>query len=262
MDKETYELMDRVVNAILLKEPEDIRRKGQQKAAHVLQQGVQGSSFARGQHVMMHYEHYQEYSRKVWEAMLQVAKNAEEPVHPGTAAELKVKFDSYMAPLIAKTQAGVSELMRMIGGQPSRPTFDEVHNETRTRYHNEIDIWVRSALEEQRREQRMATKITYNNLSGANARILINSTDYSINIANSQPIFEGIKSTIQEGVEDEQLRTKLIAKTAELETALKAKEKPKFLKIYSEWVALAANHMKLLGPWIPAITEYLTKLMT
>jgi hypothetical protein len=264
MDRETSELMDRVVKAIFDKEPEDIRVKGQKKAAHVLTQGVAGSPFAWGQHVWMHYDHHREYSKLVCEAMIKVIKDGEAPVERGTAAELKARFDNYLAPLMAKTRSRVREIMQMpmMREGPSKPTLDEVLNETRTKHHNEIDLWARSALAEQRREQRMATSITYNNLNGANARIVINSNDYSINVANSQPIFEGIKSTIQEGVEDERLRTDLIAKTAELEAAVKAKEKPKFLKIYGEWVALAANHMKLLGPWMPAITEYLTKFGT
>lgn len=267
MDKDTSELMDRVAKEILDKEPSDIRIKVKKMSAHVLKQGpcVAGAPRGWAQHVMMYHDHVREYAKTVCAAMIQVIADGEAPVEEGTEAELKTRLDTYLAPLITKTRAKTREILgmpMMAANGPSKPTFDEVLSETRTKHHNEIDLWVRNALAKQRREQRMATNITYYNLNGPNARVLHNSTDLSINIDNSHPIFEGIKSTIQEGVEDERLRTELIAKTAELEAAVKAREKPRFIKVYGEWVALAANHMKLLGPWMPAITEYLTKLAT
>jgi hypothetical protein len=197
MDKATSELMDRVVKAILMREPDDLRRKSQQKAAHVLNQGVSGSPFAWGQHVMMHYEHLKEYSKAVCDAMLQVAQDAERPVEAGTAAQLKAQFDIYMEPLVTKTRTEVAELVQMLGGQPSKPTFDEVQHETRTQHHNEIDLWARKQIADQKREANV--NVIYN-LTGPNPKVNINSIDYSLTIQNAHLIFESLREAIQKGV--------------------------------------------------------------
>jgi len=84
-------------------------------------------------------------------------------------------------------------------------------------------------------------------------RVNINSTDYSINITNAEPIFRQLAKAIQSGISEEKLRMDLLGKTQEMESAVK--ETPRFLKLYSDFIALAANHMTVVSPFIPALTH-------
>lgn len=95
------------------------------------------------------------------------------------------------------------------------------------------------------------TVITYN-LHGDNPRVNIGSTDLSINIKNSEKIFSELRKAIESGVADESLRKQLLEYNAAMETSV---GKPTFFKKYSDFIALAANHMQLIGPYIPALTK-------
>ena len=100
----------------------------------------------------------------------------------------------------------------------------------------------------------MNTPTVIYNVSGHNARVNVGSADYSINVTKSEELFPEIKRTIESGLEDAGLKQQLLAKTAELE---KNVGKPSYAKKYSDFIAAAANHMTLLGPWIPALTRFL-----
>lgn len=98
-----------------------------------------------------------------------------------------------------------------------------------------------------------AQTINYN-VSGPNARININSTDSSTNIANSDKIFSELKNLITAGIRDVEERQRLLAKTAELEAATGTKG---FISKYQEFMVQAANHMTVLTPILPALAGLL-----
>ena len=96
---------------------------------------------------------------------------------------------------------------------------------------------------------------TYN-LNGPNPRINIDSIDLSINVSNSDRIFTELRKAIESGIEDSKLRAELLAKTTEAEQAVGTRG---FMKKYSDLIALGANHMTVLGPFIPALTQLLSQ---
>ncbi len=63
-----------------------------------------------------------------------------------------------------------------------------------------------------------------------------------------------MRKTIEAEVQDKNLAPSLLQKVTEMEENV---GKRTFLQKYSEFVALAANHMKLFGPFVPALTQYL-----
>jgi hypothetical protein len=99
----------------------------------------------------------------------------------------------------------------------------------------------------------MNSHITYN-LHGANPRININSQDYSINISNSKVVFDELRKTIESEITDENLKKDLQLKTSEMEQNV---GKSSFLKSYSDFMALAANHVTVFAPLLPALTQFL-----
>ena len=94
------------------------------------------------------------------------------------------------------------------------------------------------------------------NLIGPNTRVNIQSVDSSTNVVEVDPseLFEHIRKVIGQGVKDEQLLNTLQEKVTELEHT---QGTTGFMVKYQEFIALAANHMTLLAPFIPALTQML-----
>ena len=96
-------------------------------------------------------------------------------------------------------------------------------------------------------------QIVYN-LTGPNARVNIQSVDSSTNLVEVEAteLFGRIREAIGQSVQDGELLRKLQEKVTELE---KAQGTPGFVARYKEFMALAANHMTLLAPFIPALFQ-------
>jgi len=141
-------------------------------------------------------------------------------------------------------------------GLPIIPSFDEYYKRLETKLCNEIGIFC-AALEARQSEKeinRMSSNINYH-LHGNNPRVNIGSKDYSINIANSKIVFDEIRKTIESEIQDENLKRDLQNKVAEMEQSVGNNT---FLQKYSEFVALAANHVTVFAPLLPALTQFLT----
>ncbi|MDO9333897.1 MAG: hypothetical protein Q7T57_05180 [Dehalococcoidales bacterium] len=96
-------------------------------------------------------------------------------------------------------------------------------------------------------------QIVYN-LTGPNTRVNIQSVDSSANLVEVEPteLFGRIREAIGQSVQDGELLRKLQEKVTELQ---KAQGTPGFVVRYKEFMALAANHMTLLAPFIPALFQ-------
>ena len=89
-------------------------------------------------------------------------------------------------------------------------------------------------------------KLTQNiHMHGPNARINVNSTDNSTNIA----------SVSSNTIPDESQRAQIIAQLDDLE---RAKESGGFLLAYQSFIASVADYMTIFGPFIPALTLMLS----
>jgi hypothetical protein len=95
---------------------------------------------------------------------------------------------------------------------------------------------------------------TYN-LHGANARVNISSTDNSQNFADTsnQALFADIRKAL-ESIPDAAEREGLLPYADELE---KSQGTPAYMPAYQAFVQNAANHMTLVGPFIPALSKLL-----
>lgn len=102
---------------------------------------------------------------------------------------------------------------------------------------------------------RPAGTIIYN-VSGWNNRFNINSVDSSTNVVNQAPpeLFQALRNAIQAKLETSPDGEQLLARVNELE---QAKGGQSFARKYAEFMELAANHMEVLGPFIPALTQFL-----
>lgn len=94
-------------------------------------------------------------------------------------------------------------------------------------------------------------------LHGVNSRVNIGSVDNSTNVLNEEQLFEKLTAALEAGVRAEEERKHLLEGVEGLRQEAK---KEGFYRRYSEFVALAANHIQLVMPFLPALAELAHKL--
>ncbi len=93
---------------------------------------------------------------------------------------------------------------------------------------------------------------TYN-VTANNSRVNIHSNDYSINVQIDETnVFEKLKNTIEKNISNHDEKAKLLSKVDELKTSQNTQ---RFTERYKEFIALAANHMTIIKPFIPLLTS-------
>jgi hypothetical protein len=96
---------------------------------------------------------------------------------------------------------------------------------------------------------------------GNNARWNTNSSDYSTNVValSGEQVFANLRQEIASHIPVGHEREGILQQLAALEAA---KDSPSFAQRYAGFISAAANHMVLIGPFIPALTEMLQKILT
>lgn len=104
------------------------------------------------------------------------------------------------------------------------------------------------------RDDRGSSPVVYN-LAGPNARVNVNSTDSSTNITNvnSAELFVKMRDAAAE-VQDGERRQLLVERIEAME---RSQASGAFAKRYSEFISLAADHMSLFAPFMPALGQLL-----
>ena len=94
------------------------------------------------------------------------------------------------------------------------------------------------------------------NLSGPNVRINIGSQDSSTNVVNVTPdnLFLEIRAAISTQIQDAEARQRLLERVTALE---QSRNTNGFASRYADFMAAAANHVTVLAPFLPALTQLL-----
>jgi hypothetical protein len=122
---------------------------------------------------------------------------------------------------------------------------------------------IRCQIEERRARPKMAPEqpqvTNVYHITGDNSRVNVDSTDQSVNVVvvSSEQVFQKIRDTVRSAVPAEQQADIL----ARLQTLEQAQNGPSFGKRYTEFIASAANHMTLIAPFIPALSELLQRTL-
>lgn len=97
---------------------------------------------------------------------------------------------------------------------------------------------------------------TIYNVQGENARVNVNSHDHSVNLVtkSKEEFFATLQQRIESGVPEGEERQRILNALAALQ---ESHGKPSFARHYTDFIAVAANHVALLGPFIPALSEML-----
>jgi hypothetical protein len=100
------------------------------------------------------------------------------------------------------------------------------------------------------------TQVVYN-LSGPNARVNIRSTDSSTNVVNveSAALFDKLRNKMQEAIKDADALKRLSEQVDAMQAAAGTES---FLGTYQKFISVAADHLTLLTPFLPALTQLLS----
>ena len=98
------------------------------------------------------------------------------------------------------------------------------------------------------------------NVTGTNARINISSTDSSVNVAeiNSATLFAKLRAAATDKMPAEDRGRALSA----IDSLERANTPQSFAHAYRDFVAVAADHLTVFGPFIPAVTQLLSTYVT
>jgi hypothetical protein len=96
------------------------------------------------------------------------------------------------------------------------------------------------------------------NVHGPNARVNIDSTDNSTNVVHQGVPFSELRKSIESGVSDGVERTAILQRLSDLEAAT---DHESGAKRYQAFITAAANHMTLVGPYLPALGNWVHKLL-
>jgi hypothetical protein len=99
------------------------------------------------------------------------------------------------------------------------------------------------------------TTVIYN-ISGSNTRLNINSTDTSTNVVNvgTDQLFDRLRDEIIRQVANDDARDALLERVRELNEAVGTQT---FAQKYQQLLSIAADHMTVLLPFLPALTQLL-----
>ena len=94
------------------------------------------------------------------------------------------------------------------------------------------------------------------NLIGSNARVNIQSSDSSTNVVNVESgiLFDTLREAILKSSLDSTVVQQLINNVDSMQSAVGTKT---FGERYKEFIAVAADHMTLIAPFLPALTQLL-----
>jgi hypothetical protein len=111
-------------------------------------------------------------------------------------------------------------------------------------------------FEEKEALRQPSQSIVYN-LIGANTRVNNHSTDQSINVVNTSnhELFDEIKKILNDNVADQDELHELRLLVNEMESNQNTSA---FNKAYTKFITSGANHMTILSPFIPALTQMIT----
>jgi len=122
---------------------------------------------------------------------------------------------------------------------------------------------IRCQIEERRVNPKMRPKpqsiTNVYHVSGDNSRVNVESIDKSVNavVTSSEQVFQAMRESIRSGVPAQE-QAPILERLDALE---KAQNQQSFGQHYPEFIAVAANHLTLLAPFIPALAEMLKKAL-
>jgi len=78
----------------------------------------------------------------------------------------------------------------------------------------------------------------------------------SRNVAGDHAVFGDLRNAIQVGIEDKALQSQLLSLVEKMQS--NANSNTGFAAAYQDFISAGAQHMTILGPFLPALSKLLT----
>lgn len=140
-----------------------------------------------------------------------------------------------------------NSVIQQISGNHNLPRLNEIL----------IELEKARVLSMSRGSQKDAPMNQTLNVTGPNARVNINSTDNSSNVVHNGLPFANIRRVIESGIHDDNERRDILTKLGDLEAA---QDRESGSERYQKFISTVANHMVILGPYLPALGHWVHSL--
>jgi len=137
--------------------------------------------------------------------------------------------------------------------------FAEVQHEAKDALHLQLNIRMgREHLASKAKAFALLPSMSQTfNFHGHNTRVNFDSIDKSINVIRRDAPFDEVRKAIEEGIADRVERTSILEKLADLE---RATDKETGAAKYAAFIAVAANHVQVILPFLPLLMDWAGKL--
>ena len=175
-----------------------------------------------------------------------------------TAADIVKEVMNLKEKMIANSQMATEQSIDLAMGLVSREQFGQLVRSECKISHASVNVQIQRQSLAAAKKELSVTNIYH--VHGHNPRWNTNSTDNSVNVAtiSYEEVFSNLRNEIVSGVPEGDEQRDILEKLRLLE---EAQNSSSFAKRYSEFISAAANHMTLIYPIIPALTEILHKTL-
>jgi hypothetical protein len=120
--------------------------------------------------------------------------------------------------------------------------------------HYECEVEKTTALRPSSNQDSVVYNVT---ISGTNSRFNLHSYDLSTNLVDVDPdrLFKELRGAVARDVEDEIKQQEILRQVSELK---KTRGTPQFVEVYQQFISSTADHMTIIAPFIPALTQMLS----
>jgi hypothetical protein len=251
---QTKLLLDEVTSIPLSERNKAVRDGLQRAAEKAVVAGLAGSGVARCAQVKVHYDQVEVLGHQIWSEIKRVLQETLFESYPDCAEDILEYWQEAVDPVCEESRRGVCALLPPPHDVSQKALKDHCERVGK-RIRADIKVFCATldAMKHKKEKDRTATSNIYY-LQGANSRVNINSTDSSINVVAEAELFLDLRKTLEAEIENGELKTKLTGLVGEME---KAPGTSVFRGAYAQFMELAAHHMDVIGPFLPALSQLL-----
>jgi hypothetical protein len=251
---ETTALLDEVTS-IPLSQRKEVLTKNLQKAAEwAVAAGARESEFALYKRVKVYHDHFEALGNQLWSEIKRVLEETLFESYPDCDNDILAYWQKRSAPVYQESANDICALLLPTNEMP-KPAFKDHRERLEKTIFAEIKMFC--AKQKAVKQEKMKNKVAVSNiyyLQGANSRVNNNSKDSSINVVGEGELFSNLRKTLETEIEDAELKAKLSVLTDEMEKCPKSSV---FRGAYAQFMELAAHHMDVIGPFLPALSQLL-----
>ena len=256
LSRDTVTLLAEAISHLGQKHQAELGNAVREFKFKMMKQGTSQSSMFNQGKAKIYYEAFEKYADSVWEEMRRVLEEIGFDSQPGCENELVSMLVSFLSGAYEADKMSLSSL-EAFGVHMPETAFEFHYQAVVKRLVTKIKIFSQKVRTMREKEKAQAT--TQNNyyLHGPNSRVNIGSTDNSINIITEPQLFSKLREAVEAQVSDSNTKARLLEKIKEGEAL--PKKSPVFNNWFTQFLALTADCITVIQPFVPALVQLLAQ---